>query len=66
MLANVCIKVNKLDEEIKQANQKIEGLKSIIDNLYNTNTIQQNQIYEMCHHIGIPIQLSNTHQSYIS
>lgn len=66
MLAGIWTRLTKLDEEIKQTNQKVEELKNVIDSLNNTNAIQQNQIYGLYHYIGIPVHTPNKQYSYIS
>ena len=66
MLALVLTRIDKLDTELKQANTKIAEMSNIINNLSNTNTTQQFQIFSLCHHMGIQVSLPNPRVSYIS
>ena len=66
MLALVMTRIDKLDTELKQANAKIAEMTNIINNLSNTNTTQQFQIFSLCHHMGIQVSLPNHQVSYIS
>lgn len=66
MLALVLTRIDKLDTELKQANAKIAEMTNIINNLSNTNTAQQFQIFSLCHHMGIQVSLPNHQVSYIS
>lgn len=66
MLALVLTRIDKLDTELKQANSKIAEMTNIINNLSNTNTTQQFQIFSLCHHMGIQVSLPNHQVSYIS
>ena len=66
MLPLVLTRIDKLDIELKQANAKIAEMANIINNLSNTNTTQQFQIFSLCDHMGIQVSLPNTQVSYIS
>jgi hypothetical protein len=66
MLALVWTRIDKLDTELKQANAKIAEMANIINNLSNTNTTHQFQIFSLCHHMGIQVSLPNPQVSYIS
>ena len=66
MLALVLTRIDKLDTELKHANAKIAEMANIINNLSNTNTTQQFQIFSLCHHMGIQVSLPNPQVSYIS
>jgi len=66
MLALVWTRIDKLETELKHANSKIVEMSNIINNLSNTNTIQQFQIFSLCHHMGIQVSLPDPQVSYIS
>lgn len=66
MLALVLTRIDKFDTELKHANAKIAEMANIINNLSNTNTTQQFQIFSLCHHMGIQVSLPNPQVSYIS
>jgi len=66
MIALLLTRIDKLDTELKQANDKIAEMINNINNLSNTNTTQQFQIFSLCHHMGFQVSLPNPQVSYIS